>query len=196
MLNTPKETNNKIYFNHMRITNKAENIRFNKKLKNNILNNYNKLNIKEPNDSSSKKIVYNQRFLSYLLDKKPRNIKNKKLRIRSRPQSNEGKNIIKKKKLCEFCGSCVVDLVVHFEYYHLIKTNELIIPIKRDTALLNEKLNNMSIDEAGINENNKKYLLRKFMPNLLGSSIGCKDNNLKSEKIGMYAFVKPEKIEK
>lgn len=54
----------------------------------------------------------------------------------------------------------------------------------------------MSIDEAGINENNKKILLRLLMPNLLGSSIGCKDNNLKSEKIDMYVFVKPEKIEK
>ena len=41
---------------------------------------------------------------------------------------------------------------------------DVIKPQKRDTVLLNEKLNSSNIDETGIEESNKKILLRQLNP--------------------------------
>lgn len=88
--------------------------------------------------------------------------------------------------------------MAHYQYFHLKKNKLLIIPKKRDTALLNEKLNDENTDEMGIDENKKKILLREFKPNLHKISIENRNINTlispKNEK--MKNFVKPEKIEK
>ena len=39
---------------------------------------------------------------------------------------------------------------------------EILKPQKRDTVLLNEKLSSTDINETGIEENNRKILLREF----------------------------------
>ena len=55
----------------------------------------------------------------------------------------------------------------------------MIKPQKRDTVLLNEKLESFNTDETGIDESNKKILLRELKPsiNLLNN-----ENKLKEEK--------------
>ena len=72
-------------------------------------------------------------------------------------------------------------------------------PKKRDTALLNEKLNDNNTDEMGIDENKKKILLREFKPNKHSLSIDFSNNKniLTSQKNDKKKnFFKPEKIEK
>ena len=172
----------------MKVTNKQKNELFTKKLKNNLAYNNNaKSYTKEPNDSNSKEKINNnkKRIVSYLLNKIPLNTQ---------------KNTNVQTKKCEFCNSNVEDLVVHYQYYHLKKNNQLIMPKKRDTALLNEKLNDNNTDEMGIDENKKQILLREFKLNKHSLSIDFsnKNNNIltsqKTEK--KKNFFKPEKIEK
>ena len=167
LVNISKE-NNKTYFNPLRVSNKEEKKKFNIKLKKNIINN-NKSFSKEPNDSH----IFNK------ILNKPQNI----------PHNN------KQSKICEFCNSKVEDLVAHYQHYHLKKNNQLLAPKKRDTALLNEILNEDNTDEMGIDENKKKILLREFKPNL---DIISKENDNKKEFTSekKKTFVKPEKIEK
>ena len=42
----------------------------------------------------------------------------------------------------------------------------MIKPQKRDTVLLNEKLESFNTDETGIDESNKKILLRELKPSI------------------------------
>ena len=51
---------------------------------------------------------------------------------------------------------------------------DMIKPQKRDTVLLNEKLESFNTDETGIDESNKKILLRELKPsiNLLNNERG------------------------
>ena len=195
LIGLPKE-NNITNFNPMRISSKDEIERFHQKFKKNLINNNIKLNVKEPNDSKSKQILENHKFAPYLLEKMPKNSPNKKLKIRPKPQSAEGKNIRKKKKMCEFCNSYVDDLVTHYQCYHEKNSTKVISPKKRDTALLNEKLDNMDTDEAGIDENNKKILMRELKPNMHVVSIDTENNNLQSAKVNKYSFIKQENIQK
>ena len=53
-------------------------------------------------------------------------------------------------------------------------------PVKRDTALLNEKLNSNNIDEVGIDENKRKIVLREFRATFHGVKNNNKIFNLKS----------------
>ena len=135
------------------------------------------------------------------MEKAPKNNNsNKRAGIKPKSPSIEGNNIKTSKKKCEFCNSIVDDLVIHYQYYHLNKFSELIVPNKRDTALLNEKLSNGNTDERGIEENNKKILLREFKPNLHSMSSKDKENKnyLTSEKFINYNknFKKFEKVQK
>ena len=87
------------------------------------------------------------------------------------------------KNICEFCKNYCDDLVLHYKYYHLKGNKGSIKPIKRDTALLNEKLNSNNIDEFGIDENKRKILLREFRTTFHGVKNNNKNNkifNLKS----------------
>ena len=192
LINFQKKNN--INFNPTRISRKDEIIRFNKKLKNNIINNKIKINTKEPSDSKLNHIFNNHKISSYLLDRNPQKTNNESFNVMEKHKSVEGNNIINK-KLCEFCNNYVDDLIHHYQYYHLKKYNEFIVPKKRDTTLLNEKLNNMGTDEEGIEQNNKKILLREFKCNWRGKPIDYENNNLKSEKIYLNVFKEPEKID-
>ena len=190
LLDVPRDKNN-TNFNPLRISNKEEIEKFQKKVKSNLLKNNSKTNLKEPNDSKSKDICG-----SFLLEKKPQNRASKK-KIKTKPQSIEGKKYKKDQNKCEFCNSNVEDLVTHYKYYHLKKNNDFIKPKKRDTALLNEKLNSESIDEGCIDENKKKILLRELKPNLHVESIDRKNKDKSQKKNSTEKkFKKPEKIEK
>ena len=191
---------NKTNYNATRISNKEEKEKFNKKLKKNIIDNTNIIYQKEPIDSKSKKILEVHRFSPCLLEKEPINNHSKKKRgIKPKVQSKEVKKIKKSSKLCEFCNSLVDDLGMHYQYYHLKKYTELLSPNKRDTALLNEKLNSDNTEEKGIEESNKKILLREFKPNLHSMSIEVQNkNHLSSDKYtnNNKNFTKLEKVKK
>ena len=189
-INVPKEENNTKFYSERKNRNTEY---YNNNDHNLLSNNSNK---KEPNDSKSKKTFANYRFTSYIMEKKPRNNHSKKNKVKPIPQSEEKKN--KKKSKCEFCNSIVDDLAVHYQYYHLTKLNENLAPKKRDTALLNEKLNEENTDEVGIDENKKKILLREFKPNL---KVNTLNNDNKNRLTIQYLikegqFKKPENISK
>jgi hypothetical protein len=157
-------------------------------------------NIKEPNDSKSKNTFQNYKFSSYIMEKekKPKNNHSKKNELKQKSKLVENKNNKKEKEKCEFCNSEVDDLVVHYQYYHFKRVNDFIIPKKRDTVLLNEKLSEENTDEVCIDENKKKILMREIKPNLHAHP------NIVSDRLTLAApyriklenFQKPEKIEK
>ena len=91
------------------------------------------------------------------------------------------KNHNDSKNICEFCKNYCDDLVLHYKYYHLKGNKGSIKPVKRDTALLNEKLNSNNIDEDGIDENKRKILLREFRTTFHGTKNNNKIFNLKSK---------------
>jgi hypothetical protein len=101
-------------------------------------------------------------MISSLNEKIPLNSKNNKYSIKPKPQSLENKAFKKRRIKCDFCDKYCEDLVLHYKLSHLKKNNGLLKPIKRDTVLLNEKLNSDSIDEAGIDESKQRILLRQF----------------------------------
>ena len=147
-------------FNPTRVSKKIEIIKFKKNLEKNIKNNISKKYSKEPNDSGSKKKPRNTKITSYLLERGPQNSPNKKQNSKIPPQTEKK---IKKLQICEFCNSEVNDLVMHYKIYHYMSKNN-IKPQKRDTVLLNEKLDNTNTDEVGIDESNKRILLRQLQP--------------------------------
>jgi len=87
------------------------------------------------------------------------------------------KNHNDSKNICEFCKNYCDDLVLHYKYYHLKGNKGSIKPIKRDTALLNEKLNSNNIDEDGIDEHKRKILLREFRTTFHGVKNGLNNKN-------------------
>ena len=200
IINVPKDKRS-TSFNPLRKTNKEEMKKYNIKLKKNIKHNDSTSNTKEPIDRDGKPMIENKRITSYILEKKPKNNKNNK--IRKKVENKLYKKDTKIKK-CEFCGSEVEDLIVHYQYYHLNKNDQIFVPKKRDTALLNEKLNSTYIDEGGLDEKNKKILLREFKPNLHNKIYLDNSNNnindiskeIKSDIKSEKKFSKPEKIEK
>ena len=164
-------------------------------------------NIKEPNDNLSKNTFQNYQFSSYIMEKekKPQNNYSKKNDNKQNPESesteNKNKNDTKKKEKCEFCNSEVDDLVMHYQYYHLKRINEFVIPKKRDTLLLNEKLNEGNTDEIGIDDSKKKILLRELKPNFHAHPNKVEPRSTLAVPstpyiIKMDKFKKPEKIEK
>ena len=157
-------------------------------------------NKKEPNDSKSKNTFQNYKFSSYIMEneKKPKNNHSKKNKSKQKSELNENENNKKEKEKCEFCNSEVDDLVVHYQYYHLKRVNDFIIPKKRDTVLLNEKLSEENTDEVCIDENKKKILMREIKPNLHAHPNIVTDRlTLPAPyRIKMENFQKPEKIEK
>lgn len=144
-------------FNPTRISSGEDVKKFRKKLKKNILNNNLKTSPKEPYDSRTNKIVPS------LNEKIPLNSKNNKYNsFKPKPQSLENKAYKKRRIKCDFCDKYCDDLVLHYKLCHLKKNNGVLKPRKRDTVLLNEKLNSDSIDEMGIDESKQKILLRQF----------------------------------
>ena len=143
-------------FNPTRVLSGEDMKNFRKKLKKNLMNNDLKSSLKEPYDSRTNKMI------SSLNEKIPLNSKNNKYSIKPKPQSLENKAFKKRRIKCDFCDKYCEDLVLHYKLSHLKKNNGLLKPIKRDTVLLNEKLNSDSIDEAGIDESKQRILLRQF----------------------------------
>ena len=67
---------------------------------------------------------------------------------------------------CQFCESEVDDLLRHYKIYHYKMSKEIFKPQKRDTTLFYEILKNPdNMEETGIEETNKKILLRQINPN-------------------------------
>ena len=143
-------------FNPTRILSGEDMKNFRKKLKKNLINNNLKSSLKEPYDSRTNKMI------SSLNEKIPLNSKNNKHSIKPKPQSLENKAYKKRRIKCDFCDKYCEDLVLHYKLSHLKKNNDLLKPKKRDTVLLNEKLNSDSIDEEGIDESKQRILLRQF----------------------------------
>ena len=140
-------------------SNKKEVDNLNNKFNNNsTINKEEKISdIKKQDDLKLKNTFQNFQFTSYIMEDKPEiiDIKKKNLSID-----------MKNKKICEFCNNYVEDLVEHYQNYHLKNINETLAPKKRDTEILNEKLNEGSTDEVGIDEYKKKILLREFKFNI------------------------------
>ena len=189
-------------FNPTRVSKKIEIIKFKKNLENNIKNNLSKKDSKEPNDSGSKKKPRNTKIATYMLEPAPQNNLNKNSNNKI-PQTEKKIRTIQK---CEFCNSEVNDLVTHYKIYHYIHKNN-IKPQKRDTVLLNEKLDSSNTDETGIDESNKRILLRQFHPIFQISDnykkinyITTKNskNYMTEKKIGLKLskFKSPERIQK
>ena len=157
-------------FNPTRTSSKNEILDFKKNIEKNIINNSSKKSNKEPNDRNSKinsSNNKNNKISSYKVERSPKNSSKKKTN-----SNNKNKNKVEKKniknnimKKCEFCDSLVDDLVVHYKIYHYKMNKDLLKPQKRDTVLLNEKLNNTNTNDNGIEESNKKILLRQFKSN-------------------------------
>ena len=151
-------------FNPMRISKKNDIIKFKKNLEKNIKINSAKKNSKEPNDSGTKSKPRDSKVSSYLLERGPKNTSNKKSNKKNQIQTEKKRK--KSKKKCEFCDSEVDDLVKHFKIYHYKMSHQILKPQKRDTVLLNEKLNSFNTDETGIEESNKRLLSRQIRPNI------------------------------
>ena len=150
-------------FNSTRTSKKNEIIKFKKNLEKNIQNNSSKKYSKEPNDNGSNNKPRNSKVTSHIFERSPQNTKNKKQN--KNIQSTKEKKSTKNKK-CEFCGSEVDDLVKHYKIYHYKMNKDMLKPQKRDTVLLNEKLESFNTDETGIDESNKKILLREIKPSI------------------------------
>ena len=160
-------------FNPTRISSGEDMKKFRKKLKKNIINNNLKTSPKEPYDSRTNKIVPS------LNEKIPLNSKNNKYNsFKPKPQSLENKAYKKRRIKCDFCDKYCDDLVLHYKLCHLKKKNGVLKPRKRDTVLLNEKLNSDSIDEMGIDESKQKILLRQFRSTFHTDTISDYKNEL------------------
>ena len=81
-------------------------------------------------------------------------------------QSLNNKNYKKTGKRCEFCNNIFDDLESHYIICNKKRQKDILSPKKKDTSLLDEKLNNDSSDEVGIDENKKNILLREFKATL------------------------------
>ena len=152
-------------FNPLRISKKNDIIKFKKNLEKNIKINLSKKNTKEPNDSGTKSKPRDNKITTYVLERSPQNSTNKKSSNKKNQIQTEKKRK-KSKKICEFCDSEVDDLVMHYKIYHYKMSREILKPQKRDTVLLNEKLNSDNTDEFGIEESNKRLLSRQIKPNI------------------------------
>ena len=167
-------------FNPTRTSNKSDILKFKKNLEKNIKNNSSKKNTKEPNDrdsnlnSSGKK----NKVSSYTLERSPQNS----------PKRNSNKKKINNSNICEFCNSIVDDIEMHYKIYHYKMNREILKPQKRDTVLLNEKLSSTDINETGIEENNRKILLREFKLKFNKNTTNPK--NYKTEKKIKYNYKK------
>ena len=167
-------------FNPTRTSNKSDILKFKKNLEKNIKNNSSKKNTKEPNDrdsnlnSSGKK----NKVSSYTLERSPQNS----------PKRTSNKKKINNSKICEFCNSIVDDIEMHYKIYHYKMNREILKPQKRDTVLLNEKLSSTDINETGIEENNRKILLREFKLKFNKNTTNPK--NYKTEKKIKYNYKK------
>ena len=160
-------------FNQTRILSGEDMKNFRKKLKKNLMNNNLKSSLKEPDDSRANKMI------SSLNEKIPLNSKNKnnKYNIKPKPQSLENKAYKNRRIKCDFCDKYCEDLVLHYKLCHLKKNSGLLKPNKRDTVLLNEKLNSDSIDEVGIDETKQRILLRQFRSTFHTDTISAISDN-------------------
>jgi hypothetical protein len=152
-------------FNPLRISKKNDIIKFKKNLEKNIKINLSKKNTKEPNDSGTKSKPRDTKITRYILEHSPQISPNKKS-LNKKNQIQTEKKRTKSNKICEFCDSAVDDLVTHYKIYHYKMSREILKPQKRDTVLLNEKLNSDNTDEFGIEESNKRLLSRQIKPNI------------------------------
>ena len=183
-------------FNSTRTSKKNEIIKFKKILEKNIKNNSSKKNSKEPNDNGSNNTPRNTKVTSHIFERSPQNTKNKKKNKSIQP-AKEKKS--QKNKKCEFCGSEVDDLVKHYKIYHYKMNKDMIKPQKRDTVLLNEKLESFNTDETGIDESNKKILLRELKPSINLLNNENKNKNLfktEKKKVNPNICKSPERIKK
>ena len=178
-------------FNPTRILSGEDMKNFRKKLKKNLINNNLKSSLKEPYDSRTNKMI------SSLNEKIPLNSKNNKYSIKPKPQSLENKAYKKRRIKCDYCDKYCEDLVLHYKLCHLKKNNDLLKPKKRDTVLLNEKLNSDSIDEVGIDESKQRILLRQFRSTFHTDAINDDKNEEQFKIINIQLPIrKKEKSEK
>ena len=217
-LNNEKEKNNNIIINNNIITynsnnniNKIHNYYAKEKLQNDqinpgINNTINKISLKQKplNTQRAPYIDNSQEFNSIYkrkndpIDSKPIKKNNLSFDFSQKIKFNID-NISKINKIhndiCEFCKNYCDDLALHYKYYHMKGNAGSIKPVKRDTALLNEKLSSNNIDEDGIDENKRKILLREFRTTFHGFKINNK-NSKKFEKIKIVKKNIPEDSKK
>ena len=152
---------NKTNFNPIRTSSIEEIKKFKTTIKRNLLNNKSNPNTKEPSDGESIKIPKNIKLSSSEKKIDGNNLKNE---VKS--QSLNNKNYKKAGKRCEFCNNNYDDLDSHYIICNKKRKNDNPAPRKRDTSLLDEKLNNDNSEEEGIDERKKKILLREFKASL------------------------------
>ena len=165
--------NNKTNFNPIRTSSIEEIKKFKTTIKRNLLNNKSKPYTKEPSDGESIRTSKNTKFSSSneKIDLKVAN----NLKNEAKSQSINNKNYKKAGKRCEFCNNICEDLESHYKICNKKRKNDIHRPRKRDTSLLEEKLNNDNNDEDGIDESKKKILLREFKATL--HAVNKENNN-------------------
>ena len=197
--NKPSKQKSKTNFNPVRTSSIEEIKKFKTSIKRNLLNNKSKPNTKEPSDGESIRISKNIEFSSSKekIDlKTDNNLKNE-----TKSQSLNNKNFRKTGKRCEFCNNIYEDLESHYIICDKKGKNDILSPRKKDTSLLDEKLNNDSCDEVGIGENQKKILLREFKPTLHAinkenSNTSKISNNPQINKGKIIKRINKKKVEK
>ena len=186
--NKPSKQKSKTNFNPVRTSSIEEIKKFKTSIKRNLLNNKSKPNTKEPSDGESIRISKNIDFSSSKekIDlKTDNNLKNE-----TKSQSLNNKNFRKTGKRCEFCNNICEDLESHYVICDKKIKNDILSPRKKDTSLLEEKLNSDSCDEVGIGESQKKILLREFKPTLHA----VKRENINTSKISNNPQINKGKI--
>jgi hypothetical protein len=166
MNNNIFQDTNPTQFNPTRTTKKNEIIKFKKIIEKNIkINNSQKIT-KEPNDSGTKTKPRNNKtkITKFILDRLHKNESKNNSKKKGKVKTEKKKNRMSFK--CQFCESEVDDLLRHYKIYHYKMSKEIFKPQKRDTTLFYEILKNPdNMEETGIEETNKKILLRQINPN-------------------------------
>ena len=155
---------NKTNFNPVRTSTIEEIKKFKTIIKKNLFNNKSKPNSKEPSDGESIRMSKNINISS--IKEKTDSKTSNNLVNETKTQSLNNKNYMKTGKRCEFCNNIYDDLESHYIICNKKRQKDILSPKKKDTSLLDEKLNNDSSDEVGIDENKKNILLREFKATL------------------------------
>ena len=97
-------------------------------------------------------------------------------------------------KKCQLCNCLVKDLTNHLQHYHSKEPTDIKKPKKRDTDILNDKLNDENMKEIGIDENKKKILRRTVNP--ISHKVGEINENLNEINLNSASIVEKKPFNK
>ena len=183
----PPRTCNTIKFYSTRKSNKRDIYNFIRRFKRNLIQNkIFKFDNRQPYDNKSKNTFQNFHFTSYILEEVPQNENGEKKNCKP----NDNKNV----KKCQLCNCLVKDLTNHLQHYHSKEPTDIKKPKKRDTDILNDKLNDENMNEIGIDENKKKILRRTVNP--ISHKVGEINENLNEINLNSASIVEKKPFNK